>query len=236
MLNRILWPHLSKNFLKNISLFFTLICFMCLSSSLLAISTPTIVKDDNQPIDITSDNASFDEKTGDTIYQGHVRAIQGTRQLWSDSLIIHRTKEGKINHIVAKGAPAHFVSSTNSASMGSSSTSASTSSTSTSTATSTSKTNHTKETKADIDTEIRGKANFIHYYPNEQKIIFLQNAELAQNDRLIQGAHLIYFIKNRTLISESAVDSKTVVIIKSKSSTDLKVKDGQTGTAIKEAR
>jgi lipopolysaccharide export system protein LptA len=65
-------------------------------------------KDESQPIEIQSDSANFEEKTGQTTHKGHVKVTQGSRMLWADTLVIDRSKEGKINHIVAYGKPAHF--------------------------------------------------------------------------------------------------------------------------------
>lgn len=65
-------------------------------------------KEENTPIEIHSDKAFFEEKTGNATHQGHVEVVQGDRKLWSDSLTIHRSKEGKIDFIVAEGLPARF--------------------------------------------------------------------------------------------------------------------------------
>lgn len=173
MLNPILWRLLSSLVL----IFYTPI--------LLALPLPT-PRDNHSPIDIQSDNAYFDEKTGDTTYQGNVYATQAGQQLWADSLLIHRTKEGKIDHIHAEGSPAHFISKKDNPKIG-------------------------------VAQDINGHANSIHYYPNDQKIIFLQDAELSQNDRIVQGSHLIYLVPSRTLISEDTGNSKTTVILKPKS-------------------
>jgi lipopolysaccharide export system protein LptA len=65
-------------------------------------------KDSSKPIDIQSDAAHFEEKTSLTTHEGNVHVTQGTRSLWADKLVIHRTGEGKIDHMVATGKPARF--------------------------------------------------------------------------------------------------------------------------------
>jgi lipopolysaccharide export system protein LptA len=63
---------------------------------------------DTLPINIQSDSANFDEKTGIATHLGNVSVNQGDRLLSADTLEIHRNKEGKISFITAKGSPASF--------------------------------------------------------------------------------------------------------------------------------
>jgi lipopolysaccharide export system protein LptA len=65
-------------------------------------------EDTKQAINITSDNAEFDDKTGTAIYRGNVIATQGSRYLESDILTIYRGKDNKINFMTASGKPANI--------------------------------------------------------------------------------------------------------------------------------
>lgn len=81
------------------------------STSQMAGTTPivsTTANDDDFPIEIKSDTADFDEKTGNATHRGHVVVDQGTRHLTADTLIIHRTPEGKLDKMIAYGTPAQF--------------------------------------------------------------------------------------------------------------------------------
>lgn len=63
---------------------------------------------DNQPVNIQSDSAHFDEQKGVVTHSGNVTVTQMDRLLTADSLEIHRNKNGKIDCITAKGNPASF--------------------------------------------------------------------------------------------------------------------------------
>lgn len=65
-------------------------------------------KDSNEPIEIQSDSAHFDQITGNAVHRGHVLATQGQRRLKSDVLTIHRNFAGKIDAIISEGGPASF--------------------------------------------------------------------------------------------------------------------------------
>lgn len=90
-------------------LFISFVILFALSSNLFAIPPQkTTHPDDDHPIQIESDSADFDNAAGTAIHRGHVKVMQGTRQLTADTLMIHRTKEGKIDKITAYGNPAYF--------------------------------------------------------------------------------------------------------------------------------
>lgn len=65
-------------------------------------------KDDDYPIEITSDTADFDDKTGDATHRGNCVVTQGTRHLTADKIIIHRNPDGKFDQMTAFGNPARF--------------------------------------------------------------------------------------------------------------------------------
>lgn len=178
---------------------------------------PLLEFDKTLPVDIQSDSAHFDEKTGETLYEGNVTVTQAGHELRSDTLTIHRTREGKIDHIIATGNPAYFVTrkkieKKEHADFGNISANTPI------VIAGDSPTDNPADSPADSPADIRGQANTIHYYPSDAKIVLLKNAEISQNEQLIRGGNLIYFLETRVLISESSRDSKTIVILKPKES------------------
>lgn len=162
--------------------------------------------DKNQPVDIQSDSAHFDEKTGNTIYEGNVSVTQAGHKLNAETLTIHRTKEGQIDHIEATGHPAHFLVQNHETS------------TEKQNVTATIKAEDIYENSQNAENILRGQANTIHYYPFEKKIVLLKNAELTQNEQFIRGGTLIYYLESKILISERDTDSKTILILSPKRS------------------
>jgi len=75
-------------------------------TTLLLIIVPTIVvalqNDRTQKIHIVSDSSTYHSKTGITVFEGHVKAIQGTSHIVADKLTT-QAKEHKIQEIVAYG-------------------------------------------------------------------------------------------------------------------------------------
>ncbi|RLA47666.1 MAG: lipopolysaccharide transport periplasmic protein LptA [Gammaproteobacteria bacterium] len=63
--------------------------------------------DRQQPINIESDRAQRNDKTGITTYEGAVNIIQGTINIRADKVTVH-TVEGKVSKIVCIGVPAHY--------------------------------------------------------------------------------------------------------------------------------
>lgn len=62
----------------------------------------------NAPIQIQSDNALLDQKSGQLIYQGTVIMTQGQNTLLSDKLTVKRDTRGSFEVILATGSPAKF--------------------------------------------------------------------------------------------------------------------------------
>jgi lipopolysaccharide export system protein LptA len=65
-----------------------------------------LVSDDALPINVVSDAASVDLKQGVAVYSGHVKVVQGHRQLMGNTLTIQRAANGQIYSFVAAGNPA----------------------------------------------------------------------------------------------------------------------------------
>ena len=72
---------------------------------LLATSAQALPEDRSQPIRITADSATRDERSGETRYSGNVVLTQGTLQIAADEVIVAHTTEDA-NTIVATGSPA----------------------------------------------------------------------------------------------------------------------------------
>ncbi len=75
---------------------------------LLASAQAVALPDDTeQPIQITTDEALRDEKSGRTVYQGNVELVQGTIRITADRITFYRL-ENEAERIVAEGSPARM--------------------------------------------------------------------------------------------------------------------------------
>lgn len=72
------------------------------------ISAFAIDPNSHAPIEIESDQATLDDKSGSSTYTGNVIISQGLSRLEA-SFIIVNSKDRKITSIKATGSPAHFV-------------------------------------------------------------------------------------------------------------------------------
>ncbi len=91
-------PYFSMNILKYVIPFIALI-----PNAAIAIDPNS-----NAPIEIESDQATLDDKTGSSTYTGNVIISQGQTRLEADFIIVN-SKDRKITSIKATGTPAHFV-------------------------------------------------------------------------------------------------------------------------------
>ena len=68
---------------------------------------------------------------------------------------------------------------------------------------------------------VHGQAKNLYYFPKQDKLLLIDEAELIQNEDTIQGDHLIYFISTHVLSSQPVPGKTTTVILRSqtKSST-----------------
>ncbi len=62
----------------------------------------------SDPIEIESDQATLDDKTGSSTYTGNVIISQGLTRLEADYIVV-KSRDRKITSIEAIGTPAHFV-------------------------------------------------------------------------------------------------------------------------------
>lgn len=93
------------NIPKIFSCFFVIFSFFC-GNVAFAIDPNSL-----EPIEIESDQATLDDKTGSSTYSGNVIISQGLSRLEADFIIVN-SKDRKITSIQATGSPAHFVQQT----------------------------------------------------------------------------------------------------------------------------
>jgi len=72
---------------------------------LLSAGANALPDDREQPIKITADSASRDERTGETRYSGNVILLQGSMEIHASDLVVTHTQE-QASLIVATGEPA----------------------------------------------------------------------------------------------------------------------------------
>lgn len=75
---------------------------------------------------------------------------------------------------------------------------------------------HPASFEASPDTQkpkIHGKANTLKYFPKENKIILMDEAELIQDDKTLQAALITYHFENQTLVSDSLENQRTTIIL-----------------------
>lgn len=72
--------------------------------------TPTFAaaKKPNLPINIQSNNASFNQNTGRSVYQGNVKLTRGGLTLTGNKLVLTHTRNRGQLHAVLTGSPAHI--------------------------------------------------------------------------------------------------------------------------------
>lgn len=75
---------------------------------LLTFSAFGIDPNSKEPIEIESDSATLDDKTGISSYTGNVIISQGQSRLEAEYILVS-SQDRKISSIVATGSPAHFV-------------------------------------------------------------------------------------------------------------------------------
>ena len=63
--------------------------------------------DKDQPINIDSNTATYDDKTETSIYTGNVISVQGSMRVESDKLVVY-FKDGEADKLVFTGNKAHF--------------------------------------------------------------------------------------------------------------------------------
>lgn len=64
--------------------------------------------DQQQPVTLEADRATYNERTGITTYTGNVLITQGTIRIEADSIVVNLTANRSIRDATAKGRPARF--------------------------------------------------------------------------------------------------------------------------------
>jgi lipopolysaccharide export system protein LptA len=64
--------------------------------------------DRDQPISVSADQATFNEKTGTVLYTGHILIEQGSLKITADELVVTTDAKGTVINAIAKGNPASF--------------------------------------------------------------------------------------------------------------------------------
>lgn len=82
-----------------------LLTLLPLLASSAALALP---EDAQQPIQITADNARFDEKTGEALYRGNVQIVQGTLRVTGDTLTLKVDASGQLQTARTLGKQAHY--------------------------------------------------------------------------------------------------------------------------------
>lgn len=77
-------------------------------SMILALPVYALDPNSQSPIEIESDQATLDDKTGTSTYSGNVIITQGLTRLEAEHILVN-SKARKITSIKASGSPAHFV-------------------------------------------------------------------------------------------------------------------------------
>lgn len=76
----------------------------CLTSTL----SWALPEDVEQPVNISADNARFDEKSGEAVYRGSVVVIQGTLKVQGDTLTLRVDEQGALTTARTLGKPARY--------------------------------------------------------------------------------------------------------------------------------
>ena len=79
-----------------------------LAALLLSASVLALPEDREQPIRLQADRASFEQRTGVSVYEGNVEVSQGTLYLAADRATVHFDDEGRFLRMEAVGTPTRF--------------------------------------------------------------------------------------------------------------------------------
>lgn len=88
--------------LKN-SFGFLIGCLLVISAS-----TDALARQSNQAAHFTADSVKYFQKTGNTIFTGHVIMQQNHTTLKADQVTVFDNEAGEIRHVIAVGRPAYY--------------------------------------------------------------------------------------------------------------------------------
>ncbi len=96
---------------RNHSLKLSILCTARALAYLLALS-PVIVhalpSDKNEALRISADKQEVNLKLGEVVYLGDVKLVQGTLEITSQKLTVHKDKNQAEESVTAEGGPAHY--------------------------------------------------------------------------------------------------------------------------------
>ncbi len=84
----------------------TLMLMCCASVPLTTVQA--LPSDQNQPVSLEADRATYNERTGITTYTGNVLITQGSVRIEADSIVVNLTSNRSIKDATAQGRPARF--------------------------------------------------------------------------------------------------------------------------------
>lgn len=82
----------------------TAVCFLAISSAWVQ----ALPSDKNQALHISADKQEVDLKLGEVIYLGDVKLVQGTLEIASQKLTVHKDKNQVEESVTAEGSPARY--------------------------------------------------------------------------------------------------------------------------------
>jgi lipopolysaccharide export system protein LptA len=86
---------------------FLLLSLALLAGGLAPSPAAALDSDSKQPMYIESDTATYDEKSGETVYVGNVKATQGSLEVYGDKMTVYQ-KDGKTDKVVVVGKPSRI--------------------------------------------------------------------------------------------------------------------------------
>jgi len=72
------------------------------------LSSIALEEDRSQPIEVSANQATLDDKQSLAVYEGNVILTQGSLTIKADKLTIKATKNGQVDEVIATGNPAEF--------------------------------------------------------------------------------------------------------------------------------
>lgn len=152
-----------------IKLFSTIVLF-AVSNAAVALKS-----DSEQPVYIDSNTATYNDKSGTSVYTGNVETTQGSLHINSDKLVVYM-KAGDVDKMVFTGKPAKF-----------------------------------RQLPGVGKEEIFGEGLTGEYYPDQNKLILIEQAVVSQGTSRSASRLIIYDSKNSLIkAGEKSSDSKRV--------------------------
>lgn len=81
---------------------------LALAAALLPAVSRALSSDRDQPLKISADQVTIDDKAGRSVYTGHVVVVQGTLRVTADRLVVYTDKRHTLQRLVATGQPVTY--------------------------------------------------------------------------------------------------------------------------------